>query len=764
MEEVSCFDLSDDPEVDPAFMQQSPASADHAPPVQARVVQQAPGLMRASTFVGRRGLHHPRPNLQPHVTVVGLQRGHGRGHGVLRGAGAAGARANRPAPYPTASGVRNSRQSAEGDARGPADAAGDDEQFPDRDDAAEASGDDEHFPNGEDGLFLAVEDKDAAPPAAPPDGAAADAAADVPCDMGMEIDEYLRSKKNENSKSAETMVLKMFNDLFDNLNKTQGGNYKKFEDCSTVELSLQMCKFLIEIRKKDGSLFMSSSLHQFVNVMARILKERKTDPINYLLNPEFERVRMVLKARAGEMAAAGKGPGGKAANPVPMDVLLRVLEHGSMGRTTPRGLVTLVWFLCTAVMGFRSTTECWSILHEDVKYGDLDEDGWPEWVGIMERKTKTLRGGVNQKREIQATIWGEPSNRAECAVVTFKKFESHKTEDQKRDGQHLFLGIKPAAEKAPDLHPYWYITANMGKNTISHLLTDALKAANVDPKPLKISATSARKSLAQALADTNCNGTMASKVMGHKYSESKLNYTKKTREGHAAVSRAVFRRLMGKKDSDYGKIYEDITSKQSGEVSDAVPPPQVLQQPPQPVLQQPQGTLQAHPVLQQQPQVQQQQQQQPQVMLQQPHVLQQHHVQQQPQVLPVVQQVHPVLQQPHPYVLLQQQPQVHPILQQQVPPILQLQQYPPQYYSPLQPFHAHPHHQALPLHSNSYSPHYFPQPQLQYSPYDHLPYPPPSQPQWSGATAGVGNQETTAGTTINTTDLVLRHTHTKKNR
>ena len=117
----------------------------------------------------------------------------------------------------------------------------------------------------------------------------------------------------------------------------------------------------------------------------------------------------------------------------------------------------------------------------------------------------------------------------------------------------------------------------MGEGEIGKLLQKAFIAADIDPKPLGIyylfmvtisqfhlpgiTSYSSRKTLAQSLADANCDGTMATKSLGHRYSDTKLKYQHGTRVGHEAVSKAALRTMLGRPNNDYNQIYNDVSKK-----------------------------------------------------------------------------------------------------------------------------------------------------------------------------------------------------------
>ena len=87
----------------------------------------------------------------------------------------------------------------------------------------------------------------------------------------------------------------------------------------------------------------------------------------------------------------------------------------------------------------------------------------------------------------------------------------------------------------------------MGVNTITSLLKNALEGAGVDLRNQKITASSSRKNLVQAGADSQVPGHWLSKYMGHKNVNSKLEYLTTQDKTHEACSLAINRRISGRK-------------------------------------------------------------------------------------------------------------------------------------------------------------------------------------------------------------------------
>ena len=181
-------------------------------------VARGTGMLRA----GGRGLHQPsapRGGGVPGVPIITPGSPRSRGRGLLRAAGA---------------GTRSPHQAA----------------TPNPSDQGQSSSDDDDdlnlnlnvVPGSGSGVGVvhAVGDKE-------------DRAVDFE-NMDVDINEFLQSTKNRNTKSGETQFIRHFNDTFDALNKQKKAGeepYKHFDDCSSSNaLANQMCKFLILCRKK----------------------------------------------------------------------------------------------------------------------------------------------------------------------------------------------------------------------------------------------------------------------------------------------------------------------------------------------------------------------------------------------------------------------------------------------------------------------------------------------------------------------------------
>ena len=95
-------------------------------------------------------------------------------------------------------------------------------------------------------------------------------------------------------------------------------------------------------------------------------------------------------------------------------------------------------------------------------------------------------------------------------------------------------------------------------------MPDAVRLAGYDPKSLGITAQSARKTLAEAAARSNCSPTMVAKTMGHSAMASQLAYMRCTSEGAEATNLAISRTMAGKRNNQYGDLLRSAQERNAG--------------------------------------------------------------------------------------------------------------------------------------------------------------------------------------------------------
>ena len=201
--------------------------------------------------------------------------------------------------------------------------------------------------------------------------------------------------------------------------------------------------------------------------------------------------------------------------------------------------------------------ETHDILNKDLEFGPLLPSGYPEFIQLSERLTKTRRGGKNQARELDGKVYLDEENPDTCPVRNIVAYQEKKTEEQLHGAMPFLLCVNLAAEANPDKYKKWYTNNRMGVNQIGTLFKKVFGDLGVDTLKEKISATSSRKQLVQAGAEAEVPGGFLSKMLGQKNLDSKLDYLRVKNDSHKAASLAISRRVTGK-SGNFSTLFKEI--------------------------------------------------------------------------------------------------------------------------------------------------------------------------------------------------------------
>ena len=213
--------------------------------------------------------------------------------------------------------------------------------------------------------------------------------------------------------------------------------------------------------------------------------------------------------------------------------------------------------------------------NSDFVHGPSSEvEGVPQYITLLEKATKTRRGGKHDRRELQGRIQMDLKRPELCPVRTLLLYQSKKTDEQKAPNFAFFLTIKQTAEKDPKKEMFWYTNQPMGVNLIGKLFANAITNSGIDVGNRRISATSARKNLAQVGASASIPSALLSKMLGQKNLDSKVHYVSNTENIQKAASLVIARGVQGHDSEDFSSVYNDL--KTSKNRTDVYEPPSTV--------------------------------------------------------------------------------------------------------------------------------------------------------------------------------------------
>ena len=376
--------------------------------------------------------------------------------------------------------------------------------------------------------------------------------------IGLKLEDYLRNKVPQETRKSTEQAVRLYDRVMSSAAKQQGKEFKTLKDTPVSDIPDALGRFLIIARKQNGEVFNASSLETFYQSLARYLSTDYEPKIDIKKDIRFKIVQQILERRCTEVAEQGGRPGKNASRAVSSETMKLAYKKGTLGRKTPKALVTTVHSVMMSGFGCRAVKEVYSVHNEDIITGPEEQHGLPRWIELSERITKTRRGRKNQVRDVEGKVYLDNEHPEICPVRTLLEFKRRKTEDQNAPDKPFFLTVKQSAQANPEREQFWYTKSRMGENQIAKLFTEAFSEAGVDVKAEKIKATSCRKNLVQAGADAMVPGGFLSKMVGQKNLDSKLHYLVNKDKSHQAASLVIQREAAGVSGPTFPEVFKQL--------------------------------------------------------------------------------------------------------------------------------------------------------------------------------------------------------------
>ena len=148
-----------------------------------------------------------------------------------------------------------------------------------------------------------------------------------------DIDEYIDSGRNINTKKKTEHCIKLFNEFLSQKFIMLPPEYHDHH-----ELNQHLCRFIIQLKKQDGSQYEPVTVRSIVGSIARYLNDKRYD-VNIMEHHDFRDMREVLKRKLKELKELGLGNRPKTAASLTEDEVASMWESGVFNTSTPLGLL-----------------------------------------------------------------------------------------------------------------------------------------------------------------------------------------------------------------------------------------------------------------------------------------------------------------------------------------------------------------------------------------------------------------------------------------
>ena len=343
-----------------------------------------------------------------------------------------------------------------------------------------------------------------------------------------EIADYISSHENVNTSRKTIYDMKIVTRFMYGHN-----DLRPIEKIPPSELCKLLCKFIINVKKGDGSDYEPGSIRGIISSVDRYLKSKFYGKA-VLCDPEFSTVRDVLKTKQKLLKQEGLGNLPNRAGSLSENDIDKLWNSGELGLSNPDSMLNTLWWHNTTHFGLRSVTP-----HRNIQWGDItlnaDSDGI-EYLQFTERQTKT-RTGVNIRdvRTVTPKAWATGDER--CPVAAYKRYRQLRPQGFIHPDTPFYLATNLKYVQSCEKHP-WFKRQPVGVNKLSSIMKRmATNAKLLSTK--KLTNHSARKYLVQTLSEQNVPPTQIMQISGHKNIQSINNYSHISDEQHKSISKTI---------------------------------------------------------------------------------------------------------------------------------------------------------------------------------------------------------------------------------
>ena len=239
------------------------------------------------------------------------------------------------------------------------------------------------------------------------------------------------------------------------------------------ELNDWLCRFVVEVRRKDGKHYPPNTLHQLCCGLLRRLRE--CDPsLDFFKNPEFDAFRKTLDAEMKRLRRISDVPlGPKRAEPFSEMEEEILWEKGLLGSHSPQALVDTMVFKAGLYFALRSGDE-----HRRPKFSSIrlvEKPGCTPCLVYTEAASKNNPGGLKHRKlqNKQVTHYANSERPERCFVELYKKYCSHRPVDVIGDTFYLSPLSKPKGM-------VWFKNQPIGIHTLASTVKRLCEKAGIE--------------------------------------------------------------------------------------------------------------------------------------------------------------------------------------------------------------------------------------------------------------------------------------------
>ena len=248
--------------------------------------------------------------------------------------------------------------------------------------------------------------------------------------------------------------------------------------CSITLSDLQfwLVRFILEVRKKNGSEYPPDTLHHLCSGIVRFLRTSGTHPsLDIFRDPIFAPFRSSLDAEMKRLQSNGLGSKHNKAEPITDQEEDLLWEKGQLGdNNCPRVLLQTIFYMVGVFFALRSGQEHRALRFSPSQIEIIQRDNMTPYLLYTEDLSKNRPGGLKGRRVERKVVkhFANLDNPQRCFVRLLQKYKSLCPDSPKNNAFYL-QPLKTPSEKV------WFSREPIGKNKLATIVKDMCAVAGI---------------------------------------------------------------------------------------------------------------------------------------------------------------------------------------------------------------------------------------------------------------------------------------------
>ncbi|XP_013380784.1 zinc finger MYM-type protein 2 [Lingula anatina] len=249
---------------------------------------------------------------------------------------------------------------------------------------------------------------------------------------------------------------------------------KPLTNLSDEELQYWISKFILEVRKENGTEYPPRTLLSLVMGLQSYIRTESKRGIDLLNSDQFVGLRQVLDSEMKRLSHTGLGCNTKKAQAISLEDESKLWSSKALGDYNPKVLVRTLHYLNGKNFGLRGGQEHRRLRYKSPQITLHEPEGEIAYLKYSEDVSKTCQGGLKHRKLVpkQVTHFANADCPERCHVRIYKKYMELSPKDNRDDSFYL----QPLQKWRENV---WFSRQPIGVNTLSNFTRETCEKAGL---------------------------------------------------------------------------------------------------------------------------------------------------------------------------------------------------------------------------------------------------------------------------------------------